>query len=45
MSNIYKSERRDIAGNEEMKDNRIKDNRNLWENDDYQEPILNLTLN
>lgn len=29
MSNIYKSERRDIAGNEEMKDNRIKDNRNL----------------
>lgn len=29
MSNVYKSERRGIAGNEEIKDNRIKDNRNL----------------
>ena len=45
MSNVYKSERRGIAGSEEIKDNRIKDNRNLWENDNYQEPILNLTLN
>ena len=29
MSNVCKSERRGIAGNEEIKDNRIKDNRNL----------------
>ena len=29
MSNVYKSERRGIAGNEEIKDNRIKYNRNL----------------
>ena len=45
MSNFYKSERKKIAVNGGIKDNRVKDKRNLWKNDNYQEPLLHLMLN